>query len=80
MGAAPDPRARASAFQEVTMPAILWSALAPILACPVCDTGTGREVRAGILGGDLVVTLLAVTLPFTLVAAVVAFVHFGRSK
>ncbi len=62
------------------MPVVPWLALVPVLACPVCDTGTGREVRAGILGGDVALTLLAVTLPFTLVACIVAFIHFGRPK
>jgi hypothetical protein len=57
-----------------------WCALATVLACPVCDTGTGRAVRAGLFEGDVVVNLLAVTLPFTLVACVVAFVHFGRTR
>ena len=47
------------------------------LACPVCDSATGQEVRAGIFGADFASNLLAVVLPFAAVAAVVAAVHFG---
>ena len=50
---------------------------APAGACPVCDTGTGRQVRAGIFDGDFGRTLLAVALPFPILLAVVAAIHFG---
>jgi hypothetical protein len=50
---------------------------APCGACPVCDTGTGRQVRAGILDENFGRTLLAVALPFPVLLAVVAVVHFG---
>jgi hypothetical protein len=50
---------------------------APAGACPVCDTGTGRQVWAGILDENFGRTLLAVALPFPVLLAVVAVIHFG---
>ena len=46
-------------------------------ACPVWDSATGKEVRAGIFGNDFARNLLAVVLPFAAVAGVAAAVHFG---
>ena len=43
----------------------------------MCDTGTGRQVRAGIFDDDFGQTLLAVALPFPVLLAVVAAIHFG---
>jgi hypothetical protein len=50
---------------------------APTGACPVCDTGTGRQVRAGIFDDNFGRTLLAVAVPFPILLAVVAAIHFG---
>jgi hypothetical protein len=53
-------------------------ALAPVAgACPLCDSGTGEQVRAGIAGDSLPSAVLAVLLPFAVTAGVVAVVHFG---
>ena len=57
--------------------AACWGAAAS--GCPVCDSATGREVRAGIVAGDFGSNLLAVVLPFAAVAAVAAAVHCGLS-
>jgi hypothetical protein len=46
-------------------------------ACPVCDTGTGEQVRAGILNGDFAATAATVLLPFPILLGVVAIIHFG---
>ena len=46
-------------------------------ACPVCDSATGKAVRAGIFGDDVGRNLLAVVLPFAAVAGVAAAVHYG---
>ena len=46
-------------------------------ACPVCNSATGKEVRAGIFGEDFGRNLLAVVLPFAAVAGIVAMIHFG---
>ncbi len=57
--------------------AVLLLVAGDATACPVCDTGTGEQVRAGIMDGDLGLNLLATLLPFTVVLAVVAVIHFG---
>ena len=49
----------------------------PLGACPVCDTGTGRQVRAGVFDAEFGRTLVAVLLPFPILLAVVAVIHFG---
>ena len=46
-------------------------------ACPVCDGGTGEQVRAGLADANLPLNLLAVALPFAVAAAVTALIHFG---
>ena len=46
-------------------------------ACPVCDGETGERVRAGIFDEHFARNLLAVVLPFPVVAAVAAVIHFG---
>ena len=48
-----------------------------VSACPVCDTGTGEQVRAGIFDAEFGRTLVAVLLPFPILLAVVATIHFG---
>jgi hypothetical protein len=58
-----------------------WLALPLLCAldawgCPVCDTGTGAAVRAGITG-DFLFGLLATVAPFPFLAAVVAGLHWG---
>jgi hypothetical protein len=49
----------------------------PASACPVCDSETGTEVRAALVGEDLQWGLLATALPFLAVGGVVAAIHFG---
>ena len=49
-------------------------------ACPVCDTGTGREVRAELVDENLGVSVLATVAPFAVVLGVVAAVHFGPPR
>ncbi len=59
--------------------AVIGGAFAPAaLACPVCHSPLGAEVRAGLLGGDLVQNLAAILLPFPVLAAFVVLVRrFG---
>ena len=47
------------------------------LACPLCDTTTAQQVRAGLLDQHLGVSVVGVLLPFAIVFAIVAVVHFG---
>jgi hypothetical protein len=50
---------------------------ASAVACPICNTGTGDQVRAGILDENLGSTLLAVLLPFPILLSLVALIHVG---
>lgn len=59
------------------MTAVVLGAAAQALGCPLCDTGTGEEVRAGIFDGEFGVNLLATVLPFVVFAGVAAVVHVG---
>ena len=61
------------------LPVMVLMFAPPALACPVCDSPTGGEVRAGIAGDGLAAGLLGTLLPFALTAAVVALVHCGGS-
>jgi hypothetical protein len=45
--------------------------------CPICDTGTGRQVRAGLFDGHFARNAAAILLPFPIFAGVVALLHFG---
>jgi hypothetical protein len=56
---------------------VLACLVAPALGCPICDTGTGEQVRAGIADDHLGPSLLAVLLPFAVTLGVTAAIHFG---
>ena len=49
-------------------------------ACPVCDTTTGQQVRAGIFDHDFGMTLLTVLAPFPVLVFVLAAMHFGLPR
>jgi hypothetical protein len=56
----------------------LASQAATLSACPLCDSETASQVRAGLLDDQHVAdSLLATIMPFLLLAAFVAAVHFG---
>lgn len=61
----------AAAFAGV----LAWASSA--LACPLCKSETGRQVRAGIFDADFGYNLLLTLLPFIVLLAVVALIHFG---
>ena len=46
-------------------------------ACPVCDTETGKDVRAGIFDEDFGRNAVLTLLPFPVLLAAVAMIHFG---
>ena len=50
---------------------------APSFACPVCDTGTGETVRAGVFGSDFGINLLVTLLPFAVFAVIVSLIYYG---
>lgn len=45
-------------------------------ACPICNTPTGQQVRAGIFGNDFWTTLLIVVSPFPILLLAIAAYHF----
>jgi hypothetical protein len=49
----------------------------PALACPLCHTKTGRQVRAGIFGPDFGFNLLVTIIPFVIFLGITAFIYFG---
>jgi hypothetical protein len=46
-------------------------------ACPVCQSETGEQVRAGIVGADFGPNLLVSLLPFLMVLGLAAALHCG---
>ena len=48
-------------------------------ACPVCATALGEQVRSGIFGPDFLSNLLAIMLPFPVLAAAVIALHYVYS-
>lgn len=50
------------------------------LGCPVCDSNTGQQVRAGVFDDDLPFNTLAAMLPFAILLGIVAVVHFGGGR
>lgn len=48
-----------------------------IMGCPICDSETGQEVRAGIFDEDFAANLVMVLLPFPVLLGIVAMIYFG---
>jgi hypothetical protein len=51
-----------------------------ILACPVCDSATGAQVREGIFNVDFAQNLVGILLPGLVLGAIVAAVHLTPSR
>ena len=70
-------------FQRIARTAALLAAAANPLAasaCPLCNTPTGQQVRAGIFDHDFGMTLLTVLAPFPVLLLVLAMMHFGLPR
>ena len=52
----------------------------PASACTVCDGSTAKQVRAQIVDEDVARNLLATALPFPVLLAVVAAIHFAPPR
>jgi hypothetical protein len=63
-------------WQRFALAISLCVAGVPAVACPVCATGTGEAVRAGI-ASDFGLHLLATVAPFPILAVAVAALHWG---
>jgi hypothetical protein len=58
--------------------ALAWVLCAsPALACPVCHTELGEQVRGAIFGPTFAVHLLAVLSPFPVLAGLLIALHFA---
>jgi hypothetical protein len=58
--------------------ALLWPL--SVVACPLCKTGTGVQVRAGLFDGRFGYNLAAVLLPFPIFLGIVGLLYFGPPK
>lgn len=70
-------RAARHRFLTAVSLAAIAAAAPPARACPLCDTGTGQRVRAGIFRDDFAANAARTLLPFPLLAGLVALVHYG---
>lgn len=46
-------------------------------ACPLCESETGRQVRAGIFDDDFGKNVVLTLLPFPVLAVIVALIYYG---
>ena len=64
----------------LSLPAIAAAVLLgarTLSACPVCNSGTGREVRDGIFGPDFGRNVALTALPFPIFLGIAAAVYYG---
>lgn len=47
------------------------------LACPLCTTETGAEVRAMLLGADFFINLAFICLPFIFFILIAVVIYYG---
>jgi hypothetical protein len=50
------------------------------IACPLCHSQTGRQVRTGIFNSTFGLHLIATLAPFPVLVGVVALIYFGPPK
>jgi hypothetical protein len=60
-----------------TLLALGFAATQAANACPLCDTGTGQQVRDGIFNPVFWSTLCAVASPFAALLLILALLHFN---
>lgn len=46
-------------------------------ACPLCESETGEQVRAGAFGDGVGYNVLVTALPFPVILGIVALIHYG---
>lgn len=49
----------------------------PLWGCPLCESSTGQQVRAGIFNADFGSHLVSLLLPFPVLVGIVALIYFG---
>lgn len=57
--------------------AAVWLWPATLWACPLCESSTGEQVRAGIFSAEFASHLIALLLPFPVLVGIVALIYFG---
>jgi hypothetical protein len=67
-------------MKKIPAGACAW--LLPLIAsaCPICDTDTGRQVRAGKFDENFWITLAMVLAPFPVLLLVLLAMHLGWSR
>jgi hypothetical protein len=51
-----------------------------VLACPFCDSETGKQVRTSIFGSDFFADVISISLPFGVLLTAVTAVSGRRRK
>jgi hypothetical protein len=69
---------RAAAFAVLF--GVLLVSVSATMACPVCHTETGKKVRAGIFSDEFVSNAAMTLLPFPVLIAAAALIHFGPPR
>ncbi len=70
-------RRRLGIFLASLFVATAFLSPATTFACTLCDTDTGRQVRAGIFEEHFWPTLIGVIAPFPIMLLAVAAIHFA---
>lgn len=60
--------------------AMVLLASLPVYACPVCDSGTGQQVRASIFDSGFGYNLLVTLLPFPILLGIALVIYYGLPK
>jgi len=60
---------------RLAVAAIVGATAAPALACPVCDSENGKQVRAGVFNDQFGWNLVKVTSPFPVLLGVVGLAY-----
>ena len=50
-----------------------------VLGCPFCSSDVGLQVRAAVFGADFVMNVATISLPFLMLAALVAWLFHDSS-
>jgi hypothetical protein len=51
-----------------------------VLACPFCQSATGKQVRSGIFNDGFALNAILTLTPFPVLLALVALVYFGPAR
>jgi uncharacterized paraquat-inducible protein A len=64
-------------FRLGAVMAFVFVSAASAAACPVCESETGKRVRAGIFSDRFAADAALILLPFPVLAGLVALIHYG---